>query len=85
MIAYLRNSFKITTCISLIALLSACGTTTDRRLSEDKQSCRSMGHTPGTAEFKNCLADLNARRCATSRQKGWGEHHDASLDCTRLP
>ena len=54
----------------------------DRRMSEDEQSCRSMGHSPGTTIFSQCLADLNDRRCAVARLKG-GERHVASEECTR--
>jgi hypothetical protein len=69
-----------------IVLLAGCSPLSpDRRLTEDEQSCQAMGHTPETANFKQCMADLNERRCAMSAgHKGNPSHHVVSTDCTRL-
>jgi len=69
----------------LVALLTGCAASTDRRLTEDQQSCQAMGHTTGTANFRQCLADLDERRCAMSaNMKNGALHHVASADCSRL-
>ena len=57
----------------------------DRRLVADQESCRNMGHEPGTPEFKQCMTDLNDRRCAVQKAKGGAGSHIATAECTRLP
>ena len=57
----------------------------DRRLVADEQSCRDMGHVEGTPEFKQCMNDLNERRCARQRSKAGTGSHIATTECTRLP
>jgi hypothetical protein len=44
-----------------------------------------MGHVAGTPEFKQCMNDLNERRCAVQRSKAGTGSHIATTDCTRLP
>ncbi len=56
----------------------------DHRLAEDQQSCVAMGHVEGTPEFKQCMADLNQRRCAEAKSKTEGTQHEATVDCTKL-
>lgn len=56
----------------------------DRRLAEDRQTCRAMGHQTGTGEFEQCLQELNERRCPV-KQTLRGEQHFVSKECTRLP
>lgn len=55
----------------------------DRRLTDDKQSCRSMGHLSGSTAFNLCMKELNERRCDTIHQKR-GDRHMATTGCTRL-
>jgi len=76
--------FNITSFSSLIFLISACSTP-DQRLTEDEQSCQSMGHKIGTPNFKSCLEDLNVRRCPTIREKNGELHHVPTVECTRRP
>lgn len=66
-------------------LVAGCGAPReDRRLVGDEQTCQQMGHAAGTDVFKQCLADLNQRRCSTlPPQKGRGERHEATQDCTK--
>lgn len=62
--------------------LAGCGKE-DKRLTDDKQSCHSMGHLAGSAGFNKCMEDLNERRCATvNRNEGGG--HFTTLACTKL-
>ena len=69
-----------------IASLTGCASEEDRRLAADEQSCQSMGHVPGTAEFQQCMTDLNLRRCATRQAtKQGGTTHEVTRECTRLP
>jgi hypothetical protein len=69
-----------------IASLTGCATEEDRRLVADEQSCQSMGHEQGTAEFKQCMNELNLRRCATRQAtKQGGTAHEVTRECTRLP
>jgi hypothetical protein len=63
--------------------LAGCGQV-DRRLTEDRQTCTAMGHSTDTAEFQQCMAELNSRRCANTAVGKTGSHHVATLDCTRL-
>lgn len=63
----------------------------DNRLAEDQQTCQQMGHPAGSAVFRQCLAELNERRCALAASRpasrsyaGEGSRHLASEDCTRL-
>ncbi len=65
-------------------LLAGCNAVPDPRLAGDEQSCRGMGHVAGTASFRQCLVDLNDRRCPLATAKGSLPHHVASMDCTRL-
>jgi hypothetical protein len=66
-------------------LLAGCAQE-DRRLAEDQQSCRAMGHVSGTPQFQQCMEELNQRRCATvSVGKPGTTRHQAVLECTRLP
>jgi hypothetical protein len=44
-----------------------------------------MGHVAGTPEFKQCMSDLNERRCARQRSKAGTGSHIATTECTRLP
>ena len=64
-----------------VLALAGCASE-DRRLTEDTQSCRSMGHSPGSAAFDLCMKDLNERRCATT--SGKGARHQITTDCTKL-
>lgn len=66
-----------------VSLLAGCASE-DRRLVEDRQSCLQMGHSPGTPEFKQCMLDLNDRRCAVLQNRAGISHHVATEDCTRL-
>jgi len=69
----------------LIALtLAGCGSSEDRRLVSDEQSCRNMGHTPGAAVFQQCLNDLNQRRCGVIQGRKGGSQHAPTRECTRL-
>jgi hypothetical protein len=44
-----------------------------------------MGHVEGTPEFKQCMNDLNLRRCATRKATKFGGNvHEATTECTRL-
>ena len=69
--------------LAIAFALAGCGAMPDRRLSEDEQSCSTMGHIPGSALFKQCMADLNQRRCAEVARKG-GTSHVSTLDCSRM-
>ena len=79
----LRSTQVASMLLIATALLTGCATE-DRRLVADEQSCRSMGHSDGTSAFKQCMDNLNQRRCATSSTKV-GTLHEATKDCTRLP
>lgn len=68
--------------LSLFSVLAGCGAP-DRRLVDDQQSCRTMGHLQGSPTFQGCMAELNQRRCAVIAQKA-GTRHVASKDCTAL-
>jgi hypothetical protein len=65
-----------------VLALTGCDTT-DKRLVEDEQSCHAMGHSLGTPDFKQCLQDLNDRRCAMVRKKN-ETMHVVTTDCSRL-
>jgi hypothetical protein len=69
--------------VAVVSLAGCAGE--DRRLVADQESCRNMGHVPGTPEFKQCMTDLNERRCAVQRAKGGTGSHVATAECTRLP
>jgi len=69
--------------VFVVSVLMGCAVQ-DRRMTADEISCRSMGHSPGTEPFKECLKDLDDRRCVVARQKGTQSHHVASIDCIRL-
>ncbi len=69
--------------------VAGCASKRDTRLTDDQQSCVDMGHAPGSAEFKQCMSELNERRCATvtSPTGNRGAHsnrHSSTIDCTRL-
>lgn len=70
-------------CLSLVLVLVGCASS-DRRLTEDEASCRSMGHTLDTPPFRTCLIDLNDRRCAVVTRKTGTPQHVTSADCTRI-
>lgn len=55
----------------------------DTRLTDDQQSCRSMGHQVGSTAFDLCMKDLNERRCADVSRKG-STNRQVTLGCTRL-
>jgi len=67
----------------LVCALAGCAMP-DRRLTEDETSCRGMGHTPDTPPFRECLRDLNDRRCAVAPRKIGTPQHMASNECTRI-
>lgn len=56
----------------------------DQRRTDDEQSCRSMGHLPGTPVFTGCMADLNQRRCVEGHMKNGQTRHVAATACTKL-
>jgi len=80
----LRRTLAVSTLLLAIASLTGCASV-DRRLVADQQSCRNMGHLDGTPQFKECMNDLNERRCAVLRSKGSAGSHVATTECTRLP
>src|SRR5437870_13661133 len=81
----LRPTLVASTLLLAIASLTGC-TSEDRRLVADRQTCQSMGHVEGTPEFKQCMQDLNERRCPTRKvAKYSGAVHEATTECTRLP
>ncbi len=55
----------------------------DRRMAEDQRSCEGMGHAVGTTGFRQCMADLNDRRCIRGGPRN-GSTHVATTECTRL-
>ena len=55
----------------------------DRRLAEDQRSCEGMGHAAGTTAFRQCMADLDDRRCTGGGRRN-GSTHVATAECTRL-
>ena len=69
--------------LALFSVLTGCGAP-DRRLVDDQQSCRTMGHLQGTAEFQGCMAELNQRRCSVIPQKAGTMRHVPSKECTQL-
>ena len=64
--------------------LGACSSLQDTRLADDQHTCQQMGHLPDSPAFKQCLAELNERRCAVVSSKS-GTRHQATEECTRLP
>jgi hypothetical protein len=68
-----------------IVLLAGCAQQ-DPRLAEDQQSCLQMGHSTGTPAFKQCMTDLNERRCAMVAGSGKVQQsrHSVTIECTRL-
>ena len=56
----------------------------DTRLADDEQTCQRMGHLSDSPAFKQCLAELNERRCAVVSTKS-GTRHQGTEQCTRLP
>lgn len=77
-----RGRFKLVALMILV--LTGCSSSEDRRLASDEQSCRSMGHTPGTAIFQQCMNDLNQRRCGVIQSRKGGAQHAPTRECTRL-
>jgi hypothetical protein len=85
MVAKHRPALAASALILAVASLTGCAGE-DRRLVADQESCRNMGHAAGTPEFKQCMNDLNERRCAVQqRTKAGPGSHVATTDCTRLP
>lgn len=70
----------IVTSILMGVLLTGCVDKNDRRLVADEKTCREMGHQEDTPEFKQCMADLNDRRCSSSPKGG----HQKTKDCTQI-
>lgn len=66
-----------------LGTLIACAPRPDTRLADDQQSCTAMGHASGTPIFRQCLAELNERRCALERNR-YGTRHVDSRECTRV-
>lgn len=77
------TAFRAMACLSLVIVPVGCATP-DRRLTSDQASCQGMGHVPETPPFRECLKDLNDRRCATATRRGGTPQHVASADCTRI-
>ena len=79
----------VTSLIVLMSLLVGCEIP-DRRLVEDQRSCEIMGHVRGTPVFRQCLSDLNDRRCGRSPPRiarggpSNGGIHVVTTECTRL-
>ena len=63
--------------------LGACSSLQDTRLADDQQTCQQMGHLPDSPAFKQCLTELNERRCAVVSTKS-GTRHQGTEQCTRL-
>jgi hypothetical protein len=84
MVAKHRPALAASALILAVASFTGCAGE-DRRLVADQESCRNMGHVPGTPEFKQCMTDLNDRRCAVQKTKGGAGSHVATAECTRLP
>ena len=80
----LRGALVVSTLLLTSASLVGCAGE-DRRLVSDQQSCQSMGHTPNTPAYQQCMRDLNERRCAVQRGKAGAGTHVATSDCTQLP
>jgi hypothetical protein len=84
MLPLLRSTLAASTLLVGVALLMGC-TSEDPRLVADAETCQSMGHVNGTAEFKQCMNELNQRRCATRKtSKVGGRIHEPTIECTRL-
>ena len=81
---YRNMALPMGTLLVASSVLMGCAVLPDRRLTSDEQSCRSMGHSPDTTAFKQCMADLDNRRCAVAHAKGGAERHLPSESCTRL-
>jgi hypothetical protein len=85
MLPELRSTVVASALALAVASFTGCASE-DRRLVADEQSCRDMGHIPGSSEFGRCMNDLNERRCAVQRAKRGGTGlHIATEECTRLP
>ena len=73
-------------CVLFGGFLAGCAEHQDRRLANDEQTCRTMGHPTGSDAFKQCLAELNNRRCRMVREGKSGPlEHKETQDCSRLP
>jgi hypothetical protein len=80
----LRSTLAASTLLLGIASLTGCAGE-DPRLVADVKTCQSMGHLSGTPEFKQCMSELNERRCPTRKAtKFGGSLHEATTECTRL-
>jgi hypothetical protein len=85
-ISALRCTLVASAFLLAIGSMTGCVSEEDRRLAADEQSCQSMGHADGTPEFKQCMIELNLRRCATRQAtKQGGIAHEITRECTRLP
>ena len=69
----------------LLGVLGGCTGHQDTRLTDDEKTCASMGHTPGSDMFKQCLVELNERRCGVVKKGRFSpnEHHPTEA-CTQL-
>ncbi len=84
----MRLKFSVLLPASLLLgpVLAGCAEHKDRRLADDQQTCQAMGHPTGSDAFKQCLAELNQRRCAMVRQgRTGGVRHQETEYCSRLP
>src|SRR5204862_2265149 len=67
------------------AFLAGCAEHQDRRLADDQQTCQAMGHPTGSDAFKQCLTELNKRRCRMVREGKTGPlQHKDTPECERL-
>lgn len=84
MLPLLRSTLAAATLLLGVALVTGCSSE-DPRLVADAKTCQNMGHVNGTAEFKQCMNELNQRRCPTRRvSKFGGRIHEATIECTML-
>ena len=82
----MRKSFLLLPGLLVAGFLLGCAARPDTRLVSDEKTCADMGHPPGTEVFKQCLAELNERRCRVEKRSRYETaHHVDSRDCTRLP
>jgi len=84
MLPLLRSTLAAATLLLGVALVTGCSSE-DPRLVADAETCQSMGHVNGTPEFKQCMNELNLRRCTTRKLSRFGGRlHEATNECTRL-
>jgi hypothetical protein len=81
----MRASLVLLSVLLATGILSGCTARPDTRLVSDEKTCADMGHAPGSEVFKQCLAELNERRCRIEKNRYGSAHHVDSRDCTRLP